>query len=179
MNKETCYGILAEFEDADRLLDAARRAYREGYRRMDAYSPFHIEGLADAIGFHRSHVSLVFLVAALIGAIGGFLLEYYIAVIDYPINVAGRPLNSWPAFVPIMFELTVLCSGVAGFIAMLIMNRLPMPYHPVFNSDSFKEHAMSDRFYLGIESNDPKFDPNETKAFLQQLNAKEVSELEP
>lgn len=170
--------MMAEFEDEEDLLQASRRAYREGYRRMDAYTPFHVEGLADAIGFHRSRVPLVFLIAGLAGGIGGFFLQYYIAKIDYPINVAGRPLNSWPAFIPISFELTVLCAGVIGFIGMLIMNRLPMPYHPVFSNPSFAAHAMRDRFYLCIESADPKFDMEGTRAFLSQLNPKEVAEIE-
>ncbi len=178
MNNNKSYGILAEFDDPEALLHATQRAYQEGYRRMDAYSPFHIDGLADALGFHRSRVSMVFLIAGLCGAIGGFFLQYYIAVSDYPINVAGRPLNSWPAFIPITFELTVLCAGVIGFIGMLMMNRLPTPYHPVFNSDSFKNHGMTDRFYLCIETGDPRFDPEGTKSFLQQLNPKEVSYVE-
>jgi hypothetical protein len=178
MSNDHLYGILAEFEDADELLQAARKTYQEGYRKIDAYSPFHIDGLADGIGFHRSKMSLVFLLAALGGAIGGFFLQFYIAVFDYPINVAGRPLNSWPAFIPITFEMTVLCAGIVGFIAMLIMNHLPMPYHPVFNNESFTNHAMSDRFYLSVEAKDPKFDPERTKAFMRQLNPKEVYDVE-
>jgi hypothetical protein len=176
--KNKPYGILAEFENPDDLLSATRKAHQEGYRQMDAYAPFHIEGLSDALGFHRSRVSLVFLIAGLAGGIGGFFLQYYIAKFDYPIIVGGRPLNSWPAFIPITFELTVLCAGVVGFIGMLIMNRLPTPYHPVFNNPSFREHASSDRFYLCIQSDDPHFDVERTKNFLRQLNPKEVSELE-
>jgi hypothetical protein len=145
---------------------------------MDAYAPLHVEGLADAIGFHRSRVSLVFLLAGLAGGLGGFLLQYYIAKIDYPIIVGGRPLNSWPAFIPITFELTVLCAGVIGFIAMLAMNHLPTPYHPVFNNPSFQVHGSRDRFYLCIERADPKFDLEATKSFLLQLHPKEVSEIE-
>jgi ActD protein len=176
--KNKPYGLLAEFDNPEDLLHATRKAYEEGYRRMDAYAPFHIEGLPDALGFHRSRVSLLFLIAALIGGIGGFFLQYYIAKIDYPIIVGGRPLNSWPAFIPITFELTVLCSGVIGFIGMLIMNKLPTPYHPVFNNESFRNHASTDRLYLCIESEDPRFDPEGTQSFLQQLNPKGVSSLE-
>lgn len=172
------YGVMAEFDEADQLLEAARKTYQEGYRMLDAYSPFDIEGLADAIGFHRSNVSLVFLLAGLIGCFGGFFLQYAIAVLDYPINVGGRPLNSWPAFIPITFELTVLCSGVAGFIGMLVMNSLPMPYHPVFNVPSFSACASRDRFFLCIESRDPKFDLEQTTTFLRGLNPREVSEVE-
>ncbi len=178
MKNQGFHGFLAEFEDPEALLRASRQAYQEGYRRMDAYAPFHVEGLADAIGFHKSWVSLAFLIAGLTGGIGGFLLQLYIAKFDYPIIVGGRPLNSWPAFIPITFELTVLCAGVIGFIAMLAMNRLPTPYHPVFNDPSFAAHASRDRFYLCIEAEDPKFDSDGTRAFLLRLNPREVSQIE-
>jgi len=172
------YGVMAEFEEADQLLEAGQKAYAEGYREMDAYSPFHIEGLADAVGFHRSRVSLVFLVAGIIGGVGAFFMQWAIAKLDYPINVGGRPLNSWPAWIPITFELTVLFSGVIGFIGLLIMNNLPMPYHPVFNVPSFSASASRDRFFLCIEARDPKFDLEQTRAFLSGLNPLEVSEVE-
>lgn len=176
--ESSLYGILAEFETAEALLNASRKAHAEGYRKMDAYAPLHIEGLADAIGFRRSRVPLVFLIAGLVGGIGGFLLQYYIAKIDYPIIVGGRPLNSWPAFIPITFELTILCAGVIGFIAMLVMNRLPTPYHPVFNNASFAAHASRDRFYLCIEAKDPQFDLETTRNFLLHLDPREVSQID-
>ncbi len=172
------YGLMAEFEDAGQLLQAARQAYAEGYRKMEAYSPFAVEGLADAIGFRKTAVPLIVLIGGLLGAFGGFMLQYYVAVIDYPINVGGRPLNSWPAFIPISFELTVLFASLFAFIGMLVMNGLPMPYHPVFNVASFAASASRDRFFLCIDAEDPKFDPDATGAFLQQLNPKEVAEVE-
>ncbi len=175
---EQRYGILAEFDDPDALLHASRQAYSQGYRRMDAYTPLHVEGLAESLGIRRSRMPIVFLAAGLFGGLGGFLLQYYIAKIDYPINVGGRPLNSWPAFIPITFELTVLCAGVIGFIGMLAMNHLPQPHHPVFNNASFVKHASRDRFYLCIQSDDPMFDGENTKAFLAQLNPREVFEIE-
>ena len=172
------YGLMAEFEGPEELLHAAQRAYGEGYRSMDAYSPFPVEGLADAIGFHKTAVPLVVLIGGLIGAFGGFMLQYYVAKIDYPINVGGRPLNSWPAFIPISFELTVLIASLFAFIGMLIMNGLPMPYHPVFNVPAFAASASNDRFFLCIDAHDPKFDRDATRSFLLQLNPKEVAEVE-
>ncbi len=172
------YGVVAKFEDAPELLGAARKAYQQGYRKMDAYSPFYIEGLADAIGFCHNNISLIFFVAGLVGGVGAFFMQYAIAKFDYPIIVAGRPFNSWPAFIPITFELTVLLSGVMGFIGMLVANGLPMPYHPVFNLPSFAASASRDRFFLCIEAGDAKFDLEGAKEFLRGLDALEVSEVE-
>ncbi|NLT66536.1 MAG: DUF3341 domain-containing protein [Acidobacteria bacterium] len=169
---------MAEFDDPRLLADAAGAAYREGYRKMDAYSPFAIEGLDEALGLARTKIPFVFLIMGIAGAVGGFLLLYYISVVYYPINVGGRPLNSWPAYIPISFELTVLSAGTIGFLALLIINRLPMPYHPVFNSASFAKHASNDRFYLCIEADDPLFDPDRTRDFLMGLNPMGVIELE-
>lgn len=177
MNSRRLHGIMAEFDSPEMLLEAARKAYREGYRNIDAYSPFPLEGLDDALGLRPSRIPLVFLISGIAGGLGGFLLLYFISVIYYPINVAGRPLNSWPAFIPISFELAVLSAGTIGFFAMLFFNRLPMPYHPVFNNESFAGHASHDRFYLSIEASDPKFDPQKTRGFLSGLNAREVSEI--
>jgi hypothetical protein len=172
------HGIMAEFEDAEMLLEAARNSRQEGYRKMDAYSPFEIEGLSDTLGLERSKIPLVFLAAGILGALGGFFLLYYIAVLNYPINVAGRPLNSWPAFIPISFELSVLTAGVVGFIALLACCQLPMPYHPAFNNPSFSARASIDRFYLCIEADDPQFDSDRIKDFFSKINAVEVVEIE-
>ena len=127
------YGLLAEFETADALLAAAREAYAEGYREMDAYSPFPVEGLAEAIGFKKTRVPLLVLISGITGGLTGYVMQYYSAVWSYPINVGGRPLHSWPAFVPITFELTVLFAAFAAVFGMLVMNGLPRFYHPVFN----------------------------------------------
>ncbi len=144
---------------------------------MDAYTPFPIEGLAEAIGFHRNGVALIVLIGGILGCLTGFFLQYYIAVIDYPINVGGRPLNSWPSFIPVIFELTVLFGAIAAVLGMLALNKLPMPYHPVFNVPGF-DLATRNRFFLCIESADPLFDRQRTKDFLYSLPAGAVSEVQ-
>lgn len=171
------YGLLAEFDSPEALLAATRRAFAEGFRRMDAYSPFPVEGLAEALGFHRTRVPLIVLIGGLIGCIGGFYLQYWAAVIGYPINVGGRPLNSWPSFIPITFELTILTAALFAFFGVLALNNLPMPYHPVFNVERF-ELASRNRFFLCIEAADSKFDPGETRIFLESTGARGVYEVE-
>ncbi len=170
------YGLMADFDEPDQLLTAAHRAYEEGYRKMDAHSPFPIEGLAEAIGFRRNMVALVVLIGGITGCLTGFFLQYYVAVIDYPLNIGGRPLNSWPSFIPITFELTVLFAALSAVFGMLALNRLPMPYHPVFNAPGF-ELATRNRFFLCIESEDPKFDREKTGEFLSGLQARSVVEV--
>ena len=173
MKKVPIYGLMAEFDSPADLVKAAHRTYEEGYRKIDAYSPFPIEELAEAIGFHRSGVPLVVLVGGILGCVGGYMMQYWIHVINYPINVGGRPFNSWPSFVVVTFETTILGAALAGVIGLLLLNRLPMPYHPVFNVDRFMR-ASQDGFFLCIESADPKFDMQETKEFLQSLQPREV-----
>jgi ActD protein len=169
---------MAEFENPDALLAAARRAFDEGFRKMDAYTPFPVEGLAEAIGFHRTRVPLIVLIGGILGCLGGFCLQYWIAVIDYPINIGGRPLNSWPSFIPVTFELTILIAALSAFFAVLALNGLPMPYHPVFNVDRF-ELASRSRFFLCIEARDPKFDRDQTGKFLESIGSQGVYEVEP
>ncbi len=171
------YGLMADFDEPDQVLAAAQRAYEEGYRKMDAYSPFPIEGLAEAIGFHRSSVALIVLIGGITGCLTGFFLQYYVAVMDYPINIGGRPLNSWPSFIPITFELTVLFAALFAVFGMLALNHLPEPYHPVFNTPGF-ELATRNRFFLCIESEDLKFDRKMTGEFLKSLAPRRVSEVE-
>jgi len=172
------YGLMAEFETPEQLLSAAQRTYDAGYRKMDAYSPMPVEGLAEAIGFKKNWVSAVVLAGGLFGCVGGFGLLWWIAVIAYPHNVAGRPMDSWPMFIPITFECTVLLAALSSVVGMLAMNKLPMPYHPVFNVTEFAKRASIDRFFLCIEANDPKFDRQKTKAFLLELNPEEVAEVD-
>src|ERR1044071_4502126 len=160
------YGLMAEFADADALVGAARRSFDAGFRRMDAYTPFPVEGLSEAIGFHHTRVPLIVLIGGIIGCIGGFYLQYWVAVVDYPLNVGGRPLNSWPAFIPVTFEVTVLIAALSAFFSVIALNGLPMPYHPVFNVERF-ELASRSRFFLLIEARDPKFDMDETRKFLE------------
>jgi len=177
VKKLPLHGVMAEFETAEQLLEAAGRAYREGYRAMDAYSPLPIEGLAEALGFHHTRLPLLVLAGGVAGCIGGFLLQYYLSVVAYPINVGGRPLNSWPAFIPITFELTVLLASLSAVLGMLALNGLPMPYHPVFNVPRFAL-ATRNRFFLCIEARDRKFDLEETRRFLQGLGACDVMDVD-
>jgi len=172
------YGLMAEFEEPEQLLEAANRAYAAGYRNMDAYSPMPIDGLAEAVGFRRNWVSLIVLVGGMLGGVGGLGLLLWVTIIAYPHNVGGRPFNSWPAYIPITFECTVLAAALSSVIGMLMLNKLPQPYHPVFNVERFAEHASIDRFFLCIEASDPHFDREKTKAFLQEMSSEEVAEVE-
>ena len=170
------YGLLAEFERPEDLVRAARRAHEEGYRRLDAYSPLPVHGLADALGFHHTRLPLIVLLGGLAGAAGGYYLQYWISVVDYPINVGGRPYNSWPAFLVVTFELTILVAALSAVLGMLALNGLPRPHHPVFNVSAFRR-ASRDRFFLAIETGDPRYDPDRTRDFLRSLNPTAVHEV--
>ena len=177
MKRHPLYGLMAEFNTTDELLSAAHRIYAEGYRQMDAFTPFPVEGLAEAIGFHHTRVPLICLIGGLIGCFGGFFLQWWPNVIGYPLNIGGKPYNSWPSFIPITFELTILCAGLATVFGMLALNGLPTPYHPVFNAPRF-ELATRNKFFLCIKARDAKFDAQKTREFLQTLNPREVSDIE-
>src|SRR6266849_5260918 len=168
------YGLMAEFDDPSALVAAAREAHREGYRRMDGYSPFPIEELHEALGGHHTRLPLIVLVGGLFGCIGGYSLEYWVSAMAYPINVGGRPLHSWPAFIPVTFECTILVAALSAVFGMLALNGLPMPYHPVFNVARFAL-ASRNRFFLCIEAKDPKFDLEATRRFLETLRPGGVS----
>jgi hypothetical protein len=165
---------MAEFDNPDELIRATLAARQAGYRRMDAYSPYPVEGLAEALEFRRTSVPLIVLIGGLIGCVGGFYLQYWCMAVSYPINVGGRPLNSWPMWIPVTFELTVLCAAISAVVGMLALNGLPMPYHPVFNVDRFAL-ASRDRFFLCVQARDPMFDRDRTWEFLAGLNPREVS----
>lgn len=168
------YGVLAEFDDPNALVAAAHRAHHEGYRCVDAYSPFPIEELHEALGAHQTRLPLIVLIGGLVGCIGGYFLQYWVAAIAYPVNVGGRPFHSWPAFIPVTFECTILAAALAAVFGMLALNGLPQPYHPVFNVPRFAL-ASRNRFFLLIESKDPKFELETTRRFLETLNPREVT----
>jgi Alternative complex III, ActD subunit len=171
------HGLLAEFEEVEQLVAAARRAREAGYRKLDAYTPFPVEDLEEALGLSRSRVPLLVLIGGLCGGFGGWFLQYWSQVLHYPLNVAGRPHNSWPAFVVPTFECTILFAAIAGVLGMLVLNKFPMPYHPVFNVERFAR-ASADRYFLCIEAEDPRFDRHATEDFLRGLGPAEVSEVE-
>ena len=171
------FGLMAEFDDAETLLVKAGQAYQAGYRKLSAYSPFPIEGLSEAIGQRRTRLPYLVLGGGILGALGGFFLQYYAAVIDYPWNIGGRPLNSWPSFTIVTFELTILAAAAVAVLGMLLRNGLPKPYHSVFNAPRFKL-ASQDRFFLCIKANDPQFDSLETRQFLQNLDPTDVVSVE-
>ncbi len=163
------YGLMAEFLTADKILHATRSAWQAGYRNLDAFTPYPVEGLALALGMRQSRIPSVVLIGGLVGGTTGFLMQYWSMAVDYPLNVGGRPYNSWPVFVPIAFEVLVLVASFAAFLGMLFLNGLPRLHHPVFNVPGF-ERASQDRFFLCIEATDPKFDREQTAQFLLELS---------
>jgi len=170
------YGVMGEFSTPEELLLAVKRVREAGYGRFDAFAPFPVEGLSEALGLKRNLVPAITLLGGLAGGVGGFCFQYWVAAITYPLNIGGRPLNSWPAFIPVTFELTILGASLAAVFGMLALNKLPQPNHPVFNVARFT-HASSDRFFVCIESRDPKFHLADTPRFLQSLHAHHVSEV--
>lgn len=168
------YGVVAEFDDPTTIVAAAKRLSEAGYQRFEAYTPFPIEELSETIKPRHPLLPLIVLVGGIVGGLGGFFMQYYAAVLGYPINVGGRPLNSWPMYIPITFELAVLAAAFAAVFGVLALSHLPMPYHPLFNVKEF-ERASQDRFFLCVEASDPKFDRNETTNLLLSLNALGVS----
>ncbi len=177
MNREPLYGLVAGFKTPQELITAAEHARNAGFKALDGYSPFPIEGLEEALGGRPTRLPLLVLVGGLVGGLGGFFMQYYAAVIGYPLNIGGRPLNSWPSFIPITFELTILVAGLTAAIGMLLLNGFPRPYHPLFNVPAF-ERATVDRFYLCIEASDPLFDTSQTRRFLEQLQPTGVYDVE-
>jgi len=172
--RSAIYGLLAEFDDPTSLVVAADRARENGYVCMDAYSPFPIEELHHAIGMHHTRLPLIVLIGGLVGCFGGFGLQYWVSAVAYPINVGGKPFDSWPAFIPVTFECTILVAALACVLGMLALNGLPQPYHPVFNVPRFAL-ASRNRFFLWIEARDPRFHLEDTRRFLETLNPREVT----
>ena len=176
MNDSRNYGLMAEFDNVNDAITAARRTYAAGYRRMDAYAPFPVEELSEAVGFHSNGVALVCLVGGLLGGTAAYILQWWINTISYPVNIGGRPLHSWPSFIIVTFEMTILFSGLSAVFGMLSLNGLPMPYHPVFNVPQF-EAASKDRFFLVVFASDRNYDPAATREFLEGLNPVSVAEV--
>jgi len=176
MKHTPIYGLMAEFDSASELVAAARQTHAAGYSKIDAYSPFPVEELAEAIGFHRNGVPLVTLIGGLLGGLSGYLLQWWIATVSYPVNVGGKPYHSWPSFIVVTFEMTILFAGIFAVFGMLALNGLPMPYHPVFNVARFA-FATKDRFFLIIFSSDPRYSSVETRRFLESLGPRSISEV--
>jgi len=179
VKKYPIYGTMAQYETPAALIDATKKALAAGYRMMDAYTPFPIEEVSEAIGFHRHHnkVPLATLIGGLLGGIGGYTLATCAASVWYPLNIAGRPLVPWPMFIPVTFEATVLIAGLSCAMGMFAMNGLPMPYHPVFNVPSFSG-VTNDRFFLCIESRDPMYDEYSVTNFLLSTETTEVTRVD-
>jgi len=176
VKKPPIYGVMAEFNNPTSLVNAAREARALGYRKMDAYSPFPIEALTEVLHLPKSKLPLIVLIGGILGGLTGYLLQYYVTVIYFPINIAGRPLHSWPMYIVITFELTILFAALSAVFGLLAVCGLPMPYHPVFNVPRFASASRS-RFFLCIEATDPMFDRKGTEAFLDSLDAREVAEV--
>lgn len=176
MSRPTIYGMMAGFDSPEALLAAAHKASAAGYRRMDAFTPMPVEGLAEAVGYHHTVLPLVVLCGGVLGGLLGFGIQYYGSVFSFSENVGGKPLNSWPSFIPITFELTILFAALTCVFGMLAMDGLPTPYHPVFNVPSFAL-ASRDKFFLCIKARDPLFDRKKTREFLMSLQALEVAEI--
>jgi hypothetical protein len=176
MTADPIYGLLAEFDNPTDLVHAAKGAFEAGYRKMDAYTPYPLEEAAEAIGAHHNRVPLITLIGAMLGMIGGYSLEYWVSAVNYPINSGGKPFHSWPAFIPVTFECAILGASLACVFGMLALNGLPQPYHPVFNAPNFTSSSR-DKFFLCIESQDPRFSLGDTRKFLEGYHPDLVSEV--
>lgn len=172
------YGLLAELADAEALLEAAHKARAAGFQHVEAYSPYPISGLAETLGIRGVRLPRIVLAGGIVGGAAGLFMQWYSSVIDYPLNVGGRPYASWPSFIPIAFELTILVAGIAAVLGMFALNGLPQPYHPLFNVPEFAKSSR-DGFFLSIDAQDPKFDLAETQRSLEEMGATAVFQVMP
>jgi len=176
--REGIYGLLAEFDTPGELVTAAHKVYSDGWRRLDCYTPYPVEEVADAIHFHRNKVPLLTLIGGLMGLVAMFSLETWVSTVAYPLNIAGRPTYSWPAFIIPAYEWTILFAGLSAAFGMLALNGLPELYHPLFNAPNFRDGATTDKFFLCLEALDPKFDVVESRSYLEALNPVSIVEVE-
>ncbi len=176
MTSKPIYGLMAEFDNPSALVSAARSARNAGYRKLDAYTPYPVEELHEALNLHKNKLPLLVLIGGVFGCLAGYGLEYWTSAVAYPLNIGGRPFHSILSFIPVAFETTILAAAVTAVLGMLALNGLPMPYHPVFNVERFAL-ASRNRFFLCIEAADPKFDRERTAKFLEELGPREVSEV--
>ncbi|TNE50598.1 MAG: DUF3341 domain-containing protein [Deltaproteobacteria bacterium] len=172
------FGVLAEFASPAKLYHGCEEIRDAGYKKWDAYTPFPVHGLEKAMGIPNSKVPWISLVGGLTGASGGFFMQWWMSSVDYPLIISGKPLFSWPAFVPVTFELGILLAAFGAVFGMLALNRLPQPYHPLFQSKNF-ERVTDDKFFVAIEANDPQFDPEATAEFLKSLGATNIELVKP
>ena len=177
--EEKPFGLMAEFDTPEAIVEAAQKTYNAGYRKIEAYSPFPVHGLDEAVGFPSNRVALIVLIAGVLGALAGFSMQVIAMGFHYQYMIGGRPFISWPMFIPITFESGILCAAFSGVIGMFALNGLPMPYHPVFNVDRFRERATRDGFFLTVESTDDRYEEAETRKFLEGLGAKQVCVVQP
>jgi len=177
VKRKMLYGVMAELASAEDLIEAVEKVRAAGYTKLDAYTPYPIEALSEALGHHRSKLPLIVLGGGIAGALGGYLLQYWTQVIVYPMNIGGRPFHSWPAFIVPTFETTILGAALSAVLGMFFLNGLPHPYHPVFNVPRFAL-ASRDRYFLVIEADDPLFDPEAVRHLLGEIHASEVSDVE-
>ena len=175
--KHVVWGITAEFDETDPIINAARQARQAGYTRMDSYTPMPVEGLSEASGYRNKQMPALMFMGGLLGCTAGYWMQWYANTQSYALNIGGRPYHTWPNFIVITFEATVLLTAFAGVFGMLALNGLPTLYHPMFGVDGF-DRASQDRFFFTIEARDPSFDFDKTLAFMQSLGALRVQVVE-
>lgn len=177
IERDELYGLMAEFRDEESFVEAIRQTRGEGYSRMDAYSPFPVDGAAEALDFRRTWVPPITLFAGIVGGMGGYMLQYWCMALAYPgLNIGGRPPNSWPYYIPITYEMVILFAAWLTLLGMFALNGLPRPYHPVFNVPAFAR-ASQDRFFVAVEAADPRFDYDATRRFLERLSPGRVYDI--